>query len=61
MGTLSKTPENTYTALVNVSYISDLGSFDSTAAEFVIGKEKGVFKVKMPIIEWKEQTTEEIE
>ena len=61
VGTLSKTPENTYTALVNVSYISDLGSFDNTAAEFVIGKEKGVFKVKMPIIEWKEQTTEEIE
>ena len=58
MDSISKNDDNTYKAIVNVSYTSDLGTYTNEAAEFMIIKENQVFKVKTPKIEWTEVTTE---
>lgn len=47
-----------YSAIVDVSYTSDLGDFISETAEYEIIEENKVFKVKTPKIQWKEKATE---
>ena len=55
---VNKNETKGYLGLVDVSYISELGSFNSERAEYEIIEENGVFKVRTPKIEWKEETGE---
>lgn len=62
INSVSKNGETGYLASVNVSYISDLGEFNSEEAEYEIVEENQVFKVRVPKIEWEEVgETEEAE
>lgn len=56
---ISKNDDDTYKALVNVSYVSDLGTYSNESAEFIILKENQVYKVKSPKIEWQEEVKSE--
>ena len=55
---IDKNGDKEYSAIVDVSYTSDLGSFSSERAEYKIIKENEVFKVKMPKIKWEEEGEE---
>lgn len=50
--------DNGFTAKVNVSYKSDLGTYSNESAEYEIINENQVFKVKTPEIEWVEKKEE---
>lgn len=50
---IKKNEDMGYLANVSVSYISDLGVFESEMAEYGIIVENGVYKVRMPEITWR--------
>jgi len=54
-----ETEDGSYLAKVDVSYASDLGSFEMENAEYEIHKENEVFKITKPEMEWVGENTEE--
>ncbi len=59
INSIEKNENKGFIASVNVSYKSDLGSFESEDAKYEIIIEKEVFKVRTPKIDWKKVEVEE--
>lgn len=58
INSITKNEGKGYKATIDVSYASDLGTFNSENAEFEIINENKVFKVRGPKIDWKEKVSE---
>ena len=55
---VEKINDTTYSAIVDVSYTSDLGDYINESAKFEIIEENRVFKVRTPEMEWKEKASQ---
>ncbi|MDY0235002.1 MAG: putative glycoside hydrolase [Gudongella sp.] len=58
VSSINKNEGKGYLAIVDVSYTSDLGTFNSEIAEYEIIDENGIFKVRAPEIKWEKEISE---